>query len=302
MQEYTLFQSISTSPIGLLYVISFGVNFAMSQDIVAPPPPDIPPLISDKYLSDKNGNHVQDTLELNESLQTIYQQPTNFPIEPNAMVEVNLTFSTPITQQQIDDFIGIGGDIIYIYKAVSYGWKGRIQKDMISILPDIMGPAMVLLEEPPKMVRDMNIAVQTGRVRPIWMQGFANNQFGFTGNENITIGIIDSGIDASHPDLAGRQAYWEDLSEDNFQNPIDIEQHGTHVAGIALGNGASQQTWPDNQFYYTETGSLQDIPENYFYPISFSNLGPTNHTLTSRAIWTGGGLTRLCHISYQTNS
>ncbi|MEL7530500.1 MAG: S8 family serine peptidase [Bacteroidota bacterium] len=64
---------------------------------------------------------------------------------------------------------------------------------------------------------------------------------GFTGY-GTNILIIDSGVDANHPSLASNyrgqfvpnsQAWYD--SRDNSSFPFDCGQHGTHVAGIAVG-------------------------------------------------------------------
>jgi subtilisin family serine protease len=75
-----------------------------------------------------------------------------------------------------------------------------------------------------------------------------------TGNSSIVVGVIDTGIDATHPDLAANM--WRDPVTGafgrNFVNaavaPSDDNGHGTHVAGIigAVGNnaaGVSGATW-----------------------------------------------------------
>lgn len=66
-------------------------------------------------------------------------------------------------------------------------------------------------------------------------------EFGVTG-KNITIGILDTGIDYNHPDLgqgfgAGFKvsAGYDFVNEDD--DPMDDHGHGTHVAGIAAANG-----------------------------------------------------------------
>ncbi len=68
-------------------------------------------------------------------------------------------------------------------------------------------------------------------------------QFDATG-KNITIGIIDTGIDYNHPDLGqGIGAGFKVVGGYDFVNgdndPMDDHGHGTHVAGIAAANGVS---------------------------------------------------------------
>lgn len=60
-----------------------------------------------------------------------------------------------------------------------------------------------------------------------------------TGAGDVIVAILDSGIDASHPELAGRVVPGRNVRERNSETRDDIG-HGTHVAGIigALGNNA----------------------------------------------------------------
>ena len=51
-----------------------------------------------------------------------------------------------------------------------------------------------------------------------------------------TLAIIDSGIDASHPEFAGRLLPGYDFV-DGDSTPQDTCGHGTHVAGIAAATG-----------------------------------------------------------------
>ena len=50
----------------------------------------------------------------------------------------------------------------------------------------------------------------------------------------VTIAVVDTGVDYIHPDLAGRVDLGRDFV-DGDDDPMDVQGHGTHVAGIAAG-------------------------------------------------------------------
>jgi len=83
---------------------------------------------------------------------------------------------------------------------------------------------------------------------------------GYTG-EGVTIAILDTGIDYTHPDLGGcfgsecRVVDGYDFFNDD-NDPMDDAGHGTHCAGIAAGNGALKGVAPDAKLYaYKVLGS-----------------------------------------------
>jgi subtilisin family serine protease len=59
---------------------------------------------------------------------------------------------------------------------------------------------------------------------------------GYTG-AGVTVAVLDTGVDASHPDLAGRIEEARNFTESPF--PGDETGHGTHVAGTIVGSGAA---------------------------------------------------------------
>lgn len=66
----------------------------------------------------------------------------------------------------------------------------------------------------------------------------------------MLIGIIDTGIDYTHPDLGGGFGPGYKVQGgydfgDNDPDPMDLEGHGTHVAGIAAANGKVKGVAPE---------------------------------------------------------
>ena len=55
----------------------------------------------------------------------------------------------------------------------------------------------------------------------------------------VTVGIIDTGIDANHPDLRGKVKTFRDFTNPSNKNPKDDHGHGSHVAGTIAGGDAS---------------------------------------------------------------
>ncbi len=61
--------------------------------------------------------------------------------------------------------------------------------------------------------------------------------------EGTTIGLLDTGVEASHPDLKNKIAAWEEF--DSLGRPVpgskphDTDEHGTHCAGTLVGGESS---------------------------------------------------------------
>jgi subtilisin family serine protease len=58
----------------------------------------------------------------------------------------------------------------------------------------------------------------------------------FSGNGTVTVAVIDTGVDYTHPDLIGSVNGGYDFA-DNDPDPMDEHYHGTHVAGTIGAHG-----------------------------------------------------------------
>ncbi len=247
-----------------------------------PPKPEVAPVISGSYLSDVDGDRIDDELERRLDRSAAGKLRSASADARRDTIGVELIFCEPVAQEHIDTFLALGGQIAYMYQAVSYGWNGRIAADDVRLLPSVMGPTLVHVTGIPKIQFYMDLASQSGRVRPVWKPGFAGSVSGFGGDPNTTIAFIDSGVDGRHCDLTGRCVYWNDLSSANEPYPVDTLGHGSQVAGVAVGTG--------------EAAGAEDVVLKYTQADEFSfwwhmtdpiTIRPRFVNLTSVAYWDG---------------
>jgi hypothetical protein len=158
----------------LLLVSVQGAYAAGSGRLFTPPPvPDVAPVISGMYPEDLDGNRIADELDsadLPSGPSTLFDASRSLsPLAGAESVDVELIFDEPVTQDQIDTFLQLGGEITYMYQAVSFGWNGRIDRDCVSLLPSAMGPTLALVTPRTLQIQlHMDLATQDARVRPVW--------------------------------------------------------------------------------------------------------------------------------------
>ncbi len=122
----------------------------------------------------------------------------------------------------------------------------RVRREDIEALRRLDGVRDVKADSPVHATLDDSVPLIGAP--PIWTGTDASGQ-SLTGH-GITVAIIDSGIDYTHPDLGGCFGEtckvvggWDFVNND--ADPMDDNRHGTHVAGIVAANGVKLGVAPD---------------------------------------------------------
>lgn len=131
------------------------------------------------------------------------------------------------------------GDIILIYL------KSKEKMDVINTVYKLLNNPYVVYAEPDHLY-EPDIIPNDPDFKYLWGMPNIKSPFAWnytTGNYKTVVGVLDSGIDANHPDLKDNLWFqgpffngWNFV--DNNNCPIDVTGHGTHVAGTigAVGN------------------------------------------------------------------
>src|SRR5688500_1145395 len=105
---------------------------------------------------------------------------------------------------------------------------GRATRREIEALSQHGAVEMVWLDEPAFVTLDRSGPLRG--IPEVWARG--NEGAG------VKVCIIDTGVDANHPDLQGRVMARKDFTGEGED---DGNGHGTHVAGIVAGDGSASQ-------------------------------------------------------------
>jgi subtilisin family serine protease len=201
-------------------------------------------------------------------------------------VEVEVIFGREPEAASLAGFESIGGEVLHRFRAVSRGWIGRVPLRSVPDLPRVLGESLIQVEGPRAMEMHLDQATRIGRARSVWA-GLPGVGSGLRGDPGIVVGIIDSGVDARHADLADRMVFWRDFSKDGLQTPTDHSQHGTHVASVAVGTGAAGATF-GTEFRGSLAGSLVGVLSNNFLTTSIA-FPEGAVDFRAHARWQGGG-------------
>lgn len=104
--------------------------------------------------------------------------------------------------------------------------------DLVAVYPNLTASVGPLVPSAVKTAEPFTYGLNKLRMPQVWEKN--KNLVG----TNVKVGILDTGIDAAHPDLAGKTISFKDFIN-NKPAPYDDHSHGTHVAGTISGGAKS---------------------------------------------------------------
>ncbi len=147
------------------------------------------------------------------------------------MIDVIVQFRHPVTVQHLRKVDHLGGSLARQLASIQ-GGSFRLP---LAAVQDLALDGDVAYISPNRKVR----LSSTDHFRETVGADIANNN-GWTG-QGITVAVIDSGI-SNHPDLYDKYGRSRVIYNESFvstEDAADRYGHGTHIAGIIAGNGAS---------------------------------------------------------------
>ncbi|SES70486.1 S8 family serine peptidase [Anaerobranca gottschalkii] len=150
-------------------------------------------------------------------------------------------FSVNLPQNQIPQLLSIPG-VKAVYPNIHY----EVNTEIIPLDWEVIHPKM--LDSAPYIGAPL-----------LWEEGITG--------KGITVAIIDTGVDYTHPDLAhafGDYKGWDFVDNDNDPQEGPGQYHGTHVAGTVAGNGLIKGVAPEAKLLAyrvlgPQGGTTQDV-------------------------------------------
>jgi len=146
---------------------------------------------------------------------------------------------------------------------------------------------VVSIDEDYKVQTNLFYATKQLGARDVWGEGYKGKYLGATGSA-IRLAVVDTGIDTDHNDFTGRIVEAVDCYNKTCTSvgQKDDHGHGTHVAGIVLGSGASCDELNDAAYFeYSETLRPQGAAVSYFFPAQFNGISLSD--LSVQLTWDG---------------
>ncbi len=223
---------------GVLWLIGLAAIAAHAAS-----PASDPRVVRGDFRVDSNGDRSHDLLEQHLTAGTFRRFAIQgmTPLATSQIADLIVCLDHAPTVADVAAITGAGGtvawslgdlpdDLIY---AMRVGWP--VQSGTTTALAQLKGalPGITWIDETPTPETTMYYSTKQSGTRRAWVTT------GFRGRSDRTVVIMDTGLDDTHPDIAGRIVGWTDVTDSAAPSPRDPIHHGSHVAGTAVGNGAA---------------------------------------------------------------
>ena len=237
---------------------------------------------------DKDHNGVADSFD--REITSKYGPASDL----SQFANVTVMLKAPPTSSDLLSFVSSGGVLTTSpWTDAIFGFGGRIPYGEVLSFAKIC-PDLLLVEKEAVCNASLAYAATQVGARPyVW------SSLGLQGDPNSAAAIIDTGIDASHPDFSpgyGNLNFSDKIVGWNDQvtstsTPYDDNGHGSHVSGLAAGNGFFSV---DSSGYATATWSanLGAVSSSGTYFISGMMVNKTG-PITIKVEWKTTGTAKL---------
>jgi len=274
------------SPVLLLAGVLFAdVSFATPNPLLSDAQRrDDPRIVQPSPTVDADGNYISDFLEEKLAEGTyatvaLEGEPGLTAREPPA--DLLVAFDHVPTMGDVRTIEALDGQVLEAWDELVYAMRVVLPPSSVGRLASL--PGVMLVEENAATSASLYLSTRQTRARTVWAAPYSKQ-----GDGNHNIAVLDSGIDATHPDFSatGKIAGWVDEIGQNYSSPhpgfytspVDIAGHGSAVAAIIAGPGTQ-----------AGLGSTLDITQ----PMPLANVSPFLQAYFPLGVGAAGGTVQL---------
>ena len=238
--------------------------------------------------TDQDNNGVADTLDQEIASRSVNNTSGDY-------TNLIVALKTQPTSEDADAFVLSGGYLTTSpWTNAIYGFGGQMPYNRIAEFVQ-SDPNVLLVEK--EQISHAQIAYAAGQ---IGARTYVWNTLGLQGDPQSSIAVVDTGIDDSHPDFTpgyGDQNFtkkivgWNNQITPSATSPYDDNGHGSHVSGLATGNGFFSTDLAGNAVA-TWGANLGSVSQPGTYLISGMMVNKTG-TITINVKWRTTGTARL---------
>ena len=193
------------------------------------------------------GNHEGD-FELDKLSDTLFDAgiglKNGYPVaEEEGIIDLLVHVKDDNGARTRNRMENIGVDVGYRFSCLNV-YQARMDAEMIGRLALLEGVEYIEWDAPGTF--DLDVSTETVKAPPVWSSLIrkGSGQIPGVSGDGIGIAVVDSGIDAGHPDLDYGIKTVKNIKAVRAGDPwVEMENsdtsvgHGSHCAGIAAGNG-----------------------------------------------------------------